>query len=166
VAGDASDRRRTANKLVALRNRPVEAWKVESLIELSRDAADEVRDWATFALATRDDDCEEVSAALLERVNDTDLDTRSEALWGLARRQDLRALSPLCAALESDLVGELLIEAAGFFARPELVQSLEALLQDSDDDLIAEALARCRSEDRSTGGRWDYVPGRMTRPSR
>jgi methionyl-tRNA formyltransferase len=65
---------------------------LEALIRLSADAEPRVRDWATFALGTlAEDDSPELRDALAARLWDTDLDTRLEAVHGLALRQDGRA---------------------------------------------------------------------------
>ena len=59
-----------------------------TLVTLSNDRDADVRDWATFSLASSDIDTPEVRAALWDRVNDRHFDTRIEALRGLARRRD------------------------------------------------------------------------------
>jgi len=119
---------------------------VDALIRLSADTDSNVRNWATFGLGTQiDDDDPAIADALLARVEDGDLDTRDEALIGLARRGDLRVLAPLQAALEADSVGELAVEAAGNLACAELIPSLEklALRWDRDQELLRAALLEC-----------------------
>ncbi|MEV4330566.1 ankyrin repeat domain-containing protein [Streptomyces sp. NPDC049597] len=64
---------------------------VATLIALSRDAAREVRDWSTTALAELDADTPEIREALADRIDDPDADTAAEAAHGLAIRQDPRA---------------------------------------------------------------------------
>ena len=65
---------------------------LEALIRLSADPEPRVRDWATFALGTlAEDDSPELRDALAARLWDNDLDTRLEAVHGLALRQDGRA---------------------------------------------------------------------------
>lgn len=74
---------------------------VETLIQLSQDEAAHVRDWATFGLARQiERDTPDVRDALLARLDDPDEDTRAEALAGLGRRGDARAVDPLIAELE------------------------------------------------------------------
>ena len=63
-------------------------------IALSGDPVPRVRDWACFALGQqwRDVDTPAVREALAARLDDIDVDTRFEALAGLAYRRDARAL--------------------------------------------------------------------------
>lgn len=76
---------------------------VETLVELSRDPAPDVRDWATFGLGTQiERDDSQVRDALVARLNDPDDDTRGEVLRGLAARGDERAIPQLLIELESD----------------------------------------------------------------
>ncbi|MEZ5844522.1 MAG: HEAT repeat domain-containing protein [Hyphomicrobiaceae bacterium] len=99
-----------------------------ALIGLMADEATDVRDWATFSLGTQSDaDSPDIRAALAERLADDDEETRLEAMVGLARRQDRRALPMVLAELESDEVANSAIEAAGALALPELVAPLQAV---------------------------------------
>ncbi len=66
---------------------------VAALVRLSRDCVDEVRSWATFALA--DDALREASGvpeALVARLEDPAEEVRIEAVRGLAGRGDPRAV--------------------------------------------------------------------------
>jgi HEAT repeat protein len=73
---------------------------IASLIELTTDKSDQVRDWATFGLAQQlEVDTPEIRAALAARLDDPDEDCRGEAMIGLARRRDPRA----AAAIEREL---------------------------------------------------------------
>lgn len=75
---------------------------IAALIALSRDPVTHIRDWATFGLGRLVDlDTPELRAALLDRLDDTDKTTASEAISGLASRGDRRAFAPLMAALET-----------------------------------------------------------------
>jgi len=88
---DSDDQRIvTQNKLLLLRTRQIDEWDLPSLLAMMRHADGGARDWATFALAARDDDSEEIRQALLESAADLDFTARSEAIWGLARRRDTR----------------------------------------------------------------------------
>jgi HEAT repeat protein len=98
------------------------------LIRLSADAEDEVRDWATFALGTQIDlDTPHIRNALAARLEDPDNDTRAEAVMGLARRKDQRAVSSLQKERASDSVDALFIEAAELVEAPELAPLLSSL---------------------------------------
>jgi HEAT repeat protein len=68
---------------------------VSGLIELMSDQSALVRDWATFAFRTSKFDSPEIRAALLHRLADDDVTTRSEAICALAKRGDLRCLAQL-----------------------------------------------------------------------
>ena len=87
---------------------------VAVLLELVRDEDDDVRDWATFALgAFCAADMPEISDALAERLNDSSADVVDEALAGLARRRDPRALPLLLERLRQPDVDDLTLESAG-----------------------------------------------------
>jgi HEAT repeat protein len=86
---------------------------VAALLGLMRDSDDDVRDWATFALGVLGaSDSDEVRAALARALDDSDQDVRDEALAGLAKRKDPRALPPLLDALQHEAVTDPVIEAA------------------------------------------------------
>jgi methionyl-tRNA formyltransferase len=75
----------------------------DALIELTRDPEPGIRDWATFALGTLSpQDTEVLRDALAARLDDSDDDTRIEAVHGLAMRGDARALDAVL-----DLLGEV-----------------------------------------------------------
>src|SRR4051794_39611469 len=72
---------------------------VAALIELSADSDGDVRDWATFSLGVQiDRDSVDVREALAARLGDPSGDTHAEAVRGLARRRDERALGALLGA--------------------------------------------------------------------
>jgi HEAT repeat protein len=67
-----------------------------ALITMSADADADVRNWATFGLAQlTDTDFPALRDALAARLDDPDLATSEEALWGLAIRGDARAVPPM-----------------------------------------------------------------------
>jgi methionyl-tRNA formyltransferase len=75
----------------------------EALIELTADPQPGIRDWATFALGTLStQDTPTLRDALAARLDDSDDDTRIEAVHGLALRGDTRALDAVL-----DLLGEV-----------------------------------------------------------
>jgi hypothetical protein len=98
---------------------------IEALIALSEDIDSDVRDWATFGLGTQiDSDTALIREALARRLDDDDTDTRLEALIGVARRKDERALAPLLEELSPDRVVPGVLAAAEAFADPRLCPAL------------------------------------------
>jgi HEAT repeat protein len=73
---------------------------VQALMVLTRDADDDVRDWAVFGLGNLGNaDSTEIRDALFSRLSDSNADVREEAVVGLAKRKDRRVLPALIAAL-------------------------------------------------------------------
>lgn len=84
------------------------------LLALVRDPDEDVRDWATFGLGTFcASDTAEIRDALAEGLNDASADVVDEALAGLARRRDQRALPLILERLRQPDVDELTLESAG-----------------------------------------------------
>ncbi len=116
---------------------------LETLIQLSNDSCEHVRDWATFALGTLIEiDTKQIRDALADRLSDPDFDTRGEALVGLAQRKDVRVIAALQRELESDCIGCLAIEAAEMIASNELYPLLVDLRGwwDIDVNLLERAI--------------------------
>lgn len=82
-----------------------------ALRALTADPNDEVRDWATFALAESDAKDVATVAALAARTDDQDDDTRAEAIYGLARRHDQRAMALIQGELDRPSHGKLIEDA-------------------------------------------------------
>ena len=125
---------------------PVDQRIVTALLTLMDDSAVEVRDWSTFGLGTLlDVDSREIREGLVKRLQDDHDDTRFEALVGLARRRDTRALAPVISALQADSVFRLAVEAASYLASAELLPSLIALRSwwDVDTTLLERAIELC-----------------------
>jgi HEAT repeat protein len=100
---------------------------VAALIRLSADWDGDVRDWATFSLAVQiERDTPELREALAARLSDDHGDTRAEAIRGLARRHDPRAVGPALAADLSPEIKEAIEELAGSTGDPRLTERLEA----------------------------------------
>jgi len=117
---------------------------LESLISLSNDAVAHVRDWATFALGTLvETDTPAIRHALADRLDDSDNDTRGEALVGLAARKDERVVEALKRELSSECIGSLAIEAAELIGSAELHSHLIALQDwwDVDPELLERAIS-------------------------
>lgn len=124
-------------------------WRVilPALLELMVDETPTVRDWATFALATSLLDLPAVRAALVDRLQDPDYDTRCEAMVGLALRRDSRALGAIAEAVRAESVGTLAVKAAGHLADRQLLEPLEALVDwwDVDPPLLLASIGACRT---------------------
>jgi HEAT repeat protein len=121
---------------------------IQTLISLMDDADTSVRDWATFGLAGMEEDTPTIRTVLWARVDDSDYDTRCEALVGLASRHDRAVTSKIAAELGAQYVGRLVVEAAKILAQSALLVPLQALQAwwDIDPQLLEEALQACRSE--------------------
>jgi HEAT repeat protein len=116
---------------------------METLIKLSTDSHVDVRDWATFGLARYTDlDFPRLRQALIDRLGDDDTDTAAEAINGLARRGDERALLPLIEALQSQRpVSDpfVLVEALYALAIATADLRLHPLLMAEADEWRADA---------------------------
>jgi len=122
---------------------------INTLIELSKDEVERVRDWATFGLGQMiDTNTPEIRQALFERTGDLHAETRGEALVGLATRKDTRVIEPILKELTSGAVGRLAVEAAREIGSPKLYPALVELKEwwDVDNELLAEAIASCESK--------------------
>jgi HEAT repeat protein len=122
---------------------------VAALVRLTRDVHPGVRDWATFSLGQQSTlDHVVIRDALADRLEDDGGDTRFEAVLGLARRGDTRALSVLRDRLDDEqpMIYMLDLVAAAELADPALLPTLRRLAEswaadDVDDDPHSEALA-------------------------
>jgi HEAT repeats len=125
------------------RNDPI---SVDRLIALSADPDCDTRNWATFALgALSEKDSPAIRDALAARLSDVDDEVRGEAMAGLAKRLDERAVEPILRELGETNVMTLAIEVAQAMPRPEFIPYLEALYAaHTDDNTILQALSRCR----------------------
>jgi len=132
---------------------------VAALIELSGDSDGDVRDWATFSLGVQiDRDSVELREALAARLGDTHGDTHAEAVRGLARRRDERALGALLEAGRagfSPTLDEAVVLLGATTGDPRLRDRLEALRADPETaalygDELERALERCAAG--SAGG--------------
>jgi HEAT repeat protein len=84
-----------------------------TLIEMTRDVDDDVRNWATFAIGTLTRlNSPELRDALIAGLSDPYEDVREEAIAGLARFKDKRVLPALLSALEESPVAENILDAA------------------------------------------------------
>jgi HEAT repeat protein len=83
---------------------------------LAQDTDEHVRDWATFGLGVLGQvDSPEIREALVTRLSDTNLDVREEALVGLAKRKDRKAIPALIGELSQGDLSDRLREASEAF---------------------------------------------------
>lgn len=141
-----------AHDEVPLTGSPLAQANLERLIELTADVDDGNRDWATMLLVQSGIDTPETRKALRRAGGDPHIDTRCEALLGLAAVEPGFALPRVRAMLEAEEICSQTIEAAALLADASLVPALELLAEAwaGDDDhvfgqLLAEALRACRS---------------------
>ncbi len=119
----------------------------DALIALTNDPSPDVRDWAAFGLGSLLHlDTPAIRAALRARLFDSDIETRLEALVGLAERRDPAVLDLLRDELQADTVERLVVDAARAFADPSLLPLLVELTTrwDVDPDLLQRAIQTCR----------------------
>ncbi|GAA0904722.1 HEAT repeat domain-containing protein [Virgisporangium aurantiacum] len=129
---DDSVRFYVACSLPCCRARDNEQRVVDALIELSDDEDGAVRDYALFGLRELEVDSAQVRDAMLRRVRDPDVSVAGEALVGLARLGDERAIAPLIDYLQNpDPHGAVAygLDAATALADPRLLPTLRALEQ-------------------------------------
>ena len=119
---------------------------VQTLVRLSKDDDAHVRDWATFALgALSTVDTSMLRDALVERLSDSDVDVRGEAMRGLALRKDMRVADAILDELQRPGGSDLAIDAASEMPRNEFLPLLEALLASNPDaENVTLAVAECR----------------------
>ena len=97
----------------ALGSFPNDPRSAGTLLLLTEDADENVRDWATFGLGVLGDlDSTDIRDALFRRLGDPNEDVREEAMVGLGKRRDQRVLPSLIAVLERPPVTARVIEAA------------------------------------------------------
>ena len=124
-----------------------------ALLDLMEDEHPDIRDWATFAIARLVQvDGVGVRQALVRRLLDDDLATRSEAAAGLARRRDRRALEAVRDIIQSGRPPSFIIEAAEYLGNEELLPSLQTLSETSTgsgSSALARATRQCDPAARS-----------------
>jgi hypothetical protein len=107
---------------------------ITTLIRLTRDKSAEVRDWATFALGSQiDTDTPAIRKALIGRLDDSDCDTRCEAILGLAIRKDKRVLHVLQQELMKSSPTSLIFEAAEEYGDKSLLPLIEKQILSIND---------------------------------
>lgn len=128
----------------ALISRP-EIEAIEALISFSRDDDTYCRDWATFGLGSMTTmDSPVIRDTLAARLMDSDQSTREEAIVGLARRVDQRAIEAILEALGASSAGPLVFEACAMMPNARFIPDLQAFAARNPDDKDIElALDAC-----------------------
>ena len=124
---------------------------IGTLIELTSDEDENVRNWATFGLGSIiETDTREIREALFKRLIEekNDCEIYGEALVGLAVRKDERVITRLMQELSSNEVGILAIEAAGEIGDSRLHPLLLEVKKcwSGDEYLLEEAIANCKAK--------------------
>ena len=123
-----------------------DAAALNALTLLTADAETDVRDWATFGLGSLcQGDTPEVRDALAARLEDEDDEVRGEALVGLARRRDPRAVAVITAELHAADVSSFALEAAETMPSPEFIGPLRVLARSEPTEAALKALERCEA---------------------
>lgn len=100
---------------------------IESLITLSSDKLNHIRDWTTFGLGTQiDEDNLKIRNALWKRVNDKHQKTKLEAILGLAKRKDNKIKPIIVQELLNGEYGIVLFEAIEEIGDKENLKVLKA----------------------------------------
>lgn len=103
---------------------------IETLISLSNDMKSDIRDWATFGLGTQINiDNDSIRNALWNRVNDSNQDTKLEAIVGLANRKDFRIKEIIKREIIDGEFGTLIFEAIEVLNAKEFIPLLRAKLE-------------------------------------
>jgi HEAT repeat protein len=107
---------------------------VETLLSRMDDEDGGVRDWATFGLSRLlPIDSVTIRDAFVEHLDDNDQDAQIEAVMGLARRRDLRAIPALTELLRSGGDDSTVLLAARYLADHRLLPYLVAIELDEGD---------------------------------
>ncbi|TCI84801.1 hypothetical protein [Tenacibaculum sp. M341] len=112
---------------------------INTLIHLSKDKVVSVRDWATFGLGSQIEiNNKTIIDALWDRINDSDQNSRFEAIVGLANRNDKRVKEIIIKELNRREYGTLLFEAIETLNDLDFLPYLERSLvfvQNTNDEI-------------------------------
>ncbi|MBN2693541.1 hypothetical protein JXR93_02665 [bacterium] len=101
----------------------------------TNDKNEVIRDWATFGIGSQIDlDNEKIRAALWKRVDDTDSDTKFEAISGLAKRGDLKIKETIRNELIAGEFGSLIFEAIDYLDGKEFLPLLKECFEKSQKE--------------------------------
>lgn len=108
---------------------------VETLIELSNDKNSEIRDWATFGIGTQIDvNNENIEKALWNRINDKDIDTKNEAIVGLAKRNVIGINKIIKTEIIGNEFNTLIFEAIEYTKDKELLNLVKKNFEINKND--------------------------------
>lgn len=141
-AAAASSRRRFA---VALASFDLSDGALRAtLLGLTADQADEVRDWATFVVmqAYPELDGDDVRSALLARVADTDWEVRDQAIRALAVRKAKGGFELLERGLR-EAPSDYLLQAAADLRDPALLPAVMSITKGRDCVWFEQAVEAC-----------------------
>lgn len=89
-------------------------------------------------------DTPQLRQALLARTEDSDEETRGEAIVGLARRRDVRVVAVIERELCRPDVATLVVEAVREFPQPSFLAGMKQLDRETWDlEAVADAIAAC-----------------------
>lgn len=118
---------------------------LHALIEMTRDVDEVIRDWATFSLSNTELDTSAIREALVERLDDSDAQTRVEAMYGLAERGDERVIRAALRAFEPDESGKLLFDGLCDTPGYRLLPALREMIRNEAHRRNPELLAAIRA---------------------
>lgn len=105
---DSSLRLGLVSSLLGLNN----DYAIDTLIDLSNDKVQEIRNWATFGIGSQiETDNDKIRKALWNRIHDKNQDTKLEAIVGLAQRNEMKVKDAIQQELIDGEYGTLLFEA-------------------------------------------------------
>ena len=125
---------------------------INTLIQLTKDKDSDIRDWATFGIGTQiETDNLIIRETLWERINDSDENTRFEAIIGLAKRKDQKIKDIIKnELLKIDEFGSLILEAIEELNDKEFIALIEEqikknkVLKKVNEDWLVETLEKLK----------------------
>jgi len=147
-----------------------------TLIQLTKDKDSDIRDWATFGIGTQiETDNPIIRETLWKRINDSDENTRFEAIIGLAKRKDEKIKDVLKnELLKIDEFGSLILEAIEEFNDKEFIILIEEqikrnkVLKKVNEDWLLETLEKLKKLNKKTNAqqRFASMDAQLPRASR
>ena len=108
---------------------------IETLIQLSNDKNSDIRDWATFGIGTQIDvNNENIQKALWNRINDKDIDTKNEAIVGLAKRNVIGINEIIKTEIIGNEFNTLIFEAIEYTKDKELLNLVKKNFEINKND--------------------------------